>query len=62
MRPHCPGSGRLKWQTPSPPESVATLCPYCKRTIRLRLNGTMHYHVAKLRKTAKIRDDARGTP
>jgi hypothetical protein len=63
--PHCPGSGAtVNTRTYSfvltPPPIV--LCPRCRRWVGMTKQGTVRYHVAKLRTTAKLRDDARRTP
>ena len=59
--PHCPGSGATAKHSflLTPPPLVR--CPRCRRWVRLAKQGTVSYHVGKLRTTAKLRDDARGT-
>ena len=59
--PHCPGSGRPPVALPEVTDGPR-LCPVCRRWVRLHDDGTLHYHVATLRTTAKLRDDARRTP
>jgi len=60
--PHCPGSGlavtRRLHNTIL--DMNFSLCPQCRRWVGVTKRGTVRHHVAKLRTTAKLRDDARG--
>jgi len=57
--PHCPGSGATARHSFLLTQPLVR-CPRCRRWVRLAKQGTVSYHVGKLRKTAKLRDDARG--
>jgi hypothetical protein len=57
--PHCPGSGRTPANLPIT-DARTRCCPVCRRWLRLTRRGTLNHHVATLRTTAKLRDDARG--
>jgi hypothetical protein len=61
--PHCPGSGATV--THRLHNAILDmnfgLCPQCRRWVGATKRGTLHHHVATLRTTARLRDDARGT-
>jgi hypothetical protein len=62
--PTCPGSGASvnpyahSYMIDRTPPIVR--CPRCRRWVGMT-RGTVRHHVVALRKTAKLRDDARGT-